>query len=571
MNRYVFVLLGVMVLGMGCVNGDNVMSHHDGAAFAKARKADMDGKGFLTEASARKEIKDTNTSPPEAGIKIEQLNGRRDPSSEASKRVKDQLSGNRAHIDPITDPMFVNANQAILDPAKTLKKQTMVVVDTKDATERTCIETRDEKFKVINYTRAHIHYKKFEVSQFYNHCPSTSSHCGWGKRNDCPNYQRNQSILKPTRHPEADYEEIVITWTTDAHPDFDALFNAGKCRLKKETSKEEGKESRMIPVQYYAKVEILGNTDWVITEIEEHRDERSRLRRPEDFKLDSFEKTQVYTCSYQSPGNTCKVLREQGAIEKESTCVKKMADVCVEWQKVMLVPKPGSTKTETHDLTEGHIEAFNADGRMNDMRYTENTESPEAIARLTALREVGAAMPKINTGDPEALSVFRGEDLRCVTQGGKWSHHGCPGQKGKKDPHEQKLERLETEGKCIKVGSYEKEDDTNIGMAIGQKATVTTFCCFENILSKVLHQGAITQNIKLLGEPKTPNCAALTLGQLQKMNWEAVDFTPFVKEVTSKVNLNPAQVGQRSANTVRAHLDNQMRGAKQQAQRKAGK
>ena len=55
------------------------------------------------------------------------------------------------------------------------------------------------------------------------------------------------------------------------------------------------------------------------------------------------------------------------------------------------------------------------------------------------------------------------------------------------------------------------------------------------------------------------------------MVWERVDFTPFVNEVTSKVNLSAGHVAQRSGETVRAHLDNQMRGAQQQAQMRAGR
>jgi conjugal transfer mating pair stabilization protein TraN len=341
------------------------------------------------------------------------------------------------------------------------------------------------------------------------------------------------------------------------------LFQAGKCRFKKEMPKEEGRDSRMIPVKYYAQVET--REDWNITEIEEHRDERHRLKRPEDFALESFENIQVYVCSYQSSGNTCKSLRQQGAVEKSSTCLERMGNVCVKWQKVYRVPRPGSAKTTIQDVSRGHIEAFNADGRMNDTSYTENREGADAIARLTALRDVGAAMPKLNTGDANALSVFRGEDNRCVSQAG---NNRCPNGKGSKEPGDLVLEQKYNEGKCIRVGIY-TPPTRNFGTMIGQKRTTTTFCCYESILSYVLHKGAIDQGIKSLGSPQSPDCGALTLAQLQRLQWDRVDFTPFVREVTSKVSLNAAEVGGRSATTVRSHLENQMRSQQHQARERA--
>lgn len=572
-NRIVLCVM-MMSVGINSVNGDNVLSHHDGIAFAKEAKkdaedkAESEGKGFLTESSAQDVIEDYSAVLPEDELKPEKINERANPLSEAAMRVRDQLSGSRMVIDPITDPMFVNANKAIANPAETLKKQECVVVDMNEAEEKPCIETRDEEFEVVNSAQIDPYYKRFEVWQFFNHCPNTPSHCGWGKRNDCPNYQRNQSILKPTRRPEADHEEIHgMQWKMDKHPDLDHLLARGKCRLTKEMPKEEGKEARMIPVEFYKKEEVCDQRDWNITKIEEHREERSRLKRPEDFGLESFVKIQVYTCSYQSPGNTCTVLRKQGAIEKISTCIKWIGGVCVEWEKIYTVPKPGSEQTVVHDISEGHIDALNADGALNDTTYAENREGAEAIARLTAVHDVGAAMPKINTGDANALSVFRGNDHRCVSQAG---NNRCPGGNGKKEAGDQALEQKVNEGKCIVIGVYEP-DTQNIGTLIGQKRTTTTYCCYDSVLAKVLHQGAIDQGIKDRGDPKTTTCGALTIAQLQAMVWERVDFTPFVNEVTSKVNLNPVQVGERSGKTVRAHLDNQMRGARQQAQLRAAR
>ena len=512
---------------------------------------------LLSEKTAKDKAKDFPNEPDKINMD-ENHPAHRQHGHFAKDRVSQQLAGPRMTIDPNTDPMFVNANQAVADPDATLLEQKVTFIDDKDYVEKTCIETRDEEFEVINTASIDPYYKHFEVWQFYNHCPN---HRGWGKNiaQGCQTWSRPE-LMHPARNPDADYEETHgMNWKGEQHPDLERLQAAGKCRLKKEMSREEGRASRMIPVEFYKKEET--REDWKIAVIDEPRQGRSRLKRPEDFGVESFVKTQVFICSYHAPGNTCKALRDQGGTELTSTCRQLMGSVCVKWDKVYIVPKVGAVKKMTRTKGNTHQKAFNADGTMNDKTYTDNKEAPEALAKLQAIRDIGAALPKIDTSDPNSLAIFKGQDLRCVTQGGAWSRHGCPGQKGKKEPDEQKLELLDRQGKCIRVGSYD-EKDKNIGTMIGQKRTVTSYCCFETILSKVLHQGAINQGVKSLGEPKSPNCGPLTLGQIQAIDWDRVDFGPFVADMMSRVNLNSGHVAQKSANAVQAHLSNQMEGAK---------
>lgn len=61
--------------------------------------------------------------------------------------------------------------------------------------------------------------------------------------------------------------------------------------------------------------------------------------------------------------------------------------------------------------------------------------------------------------------------------------------------------------------------------------------------------------------PKNPPCQALTLGELQRIDWSRVNFGPFVAEMTSKVNLSAGHIAQKSSATVHAHLSNQMAAA----------
>ena len=541
------------------VHADQTVAYQEGAQQAREMNREkLDGTHLLEENASRhiphfKSVKEEE----------EQTYTSHDYQAMMKDIVKVQLASDRPRIDPNTDPIFVNANRAIANPEETLKKQTVSYVDDKDYEERACIDTRDEEFEVINTARIDPYYKRYEVWQFYNHCPN---HRGWGKSiaQGCVTWQ-NRHNMRVTHNPDADYEEIHgMAWVGDKHPEFDFLISTGKCRLKKEMAKEEGRQSRMIPVEFYKKAETYDTDDCEITKIDEHREGRSRLKRPEDFGVDSFVKIQVFICSYKTPGNTCSFLRSKGGIEQKSTCSERVGDVCVKWRKKYKVPKAGAVKRiKTTDLSEGHVDPFNLDGRMDDKSYVENREAPEAIAKLTALHKVGSALPKIDTGDPNSLSVFNGVANRCVAQAG---NNRCPGGNGTKTAGDLALEKKWNEGKCIRVDSYE-EQNKNIGQMVGQKRTVTTYCCFETILAKVLHQGAIDQGINSFGDPKTTNCNALTLGQLQRMNWDRVDFGPFVAEMTSRVNMSTAHVANKSSVTVRSHLSNQMTAAQSERMR----
>ena len=47
----------------------------------------------------------------------------RQENPDAKERCRDQLAGSRMHIDPNTDPMFVNATRAVDNPDETLKNR----------------------------------------------------------------------------------------------------------------------------------------------------------------------------------------------------------------------------------------------------------------------------------------------------------------------------------------------------------------------------------------------------------------------------------------------------------------
>ena len=290
MNKYSFGFSVIMVSSIGCVNGSDRLSSQEETECASVFNVNASGAHSVTEREEQGGRNDGNDHLPEEGTPFNQFEGSKHPMSGTSQNVNDHENDNRSESDFIIGLMCAPADEAILNLTELLTTHNSIAVDIKEVDKKPYIEIRAEECEVIRYARAHIN--KFEVSQFYNHCPN---HSGWGKRiaQGCQTWQKRH-LLRAMRNPAADYEESVIVWETDAHPGLEALINVEKDCLVKENFLEEGREARMIPVKKYTKVETNEDSDWVITEIEAHREERMRLKRPEDLGLESFVKRQIY-------------------------------------------------------------------------------------------------------------------------------------------------------------------------------------------------------------------------------------------------------------------------------------
>lgn len=480
-------------------------------------------------------------------------------SAEALNQAKDQLKGSRYKIDPNSDPIFKNANHAQENSKEMLDAPEVEEVDESSYQIQECVETRDEEFEMTRMARIDPYYKKFHVYQFFNSCPN---HRGWGKRIVEGCIARKQThLFGLQRRQDLDYMEIHgMEWLEEDHPDLDDWISLGKCRLKEERSISD-QTPRMIDIHHFQKAETMENHDWNITPLDRLEGEtNSVLRSPQDFGVQGFSKTQVYTCSMTSfSSNTCKLLRERGGIEVSSRCIEEIKGVCTTWSKTYKVPSTTQRKIKKKSTFETS-KIVNLEGELNPQSLEENTESVEAIAQLAAVKDSLKAMqkPGVDTGqDAAQLSVFNGQDLRCVTQGGRWSHHGCPGQRGQKTGDEQKLEILHREGKCILIGSYD-DGKSNAGTMAGQKRTVTTYCCYESVLAKIFHESAIGQGLKSKGSAQSPHCGMLTLDTLQKLDWKRMDLEPFVRSSLSNLTQSPSSLTQKSTQKIQDHIQHQM-------------
>jgi conjugal transfer mating pair stabilization protein TraN len=93
---------------------------------------------------------------------------------------------------------------------------------------------------------------------------------------------------------------------------------------------------------------------------------------------------------------------------------------------------------------------------------------------------------------------------------------------------EQLLASSRSKNLCVYVG---KEKIKSLGVTTVVKHH---FCCFGNMLDKVVQVQGRKQLGLNFGSGGSPNCRGLTLEEMQRIDWEQVDFTEFIEDFKGK-------------------------------------
>lgn len=167
------------------------------------------------------------------------------------------------------------------------------------------------------------------------------------------------------------------------------------------------------------------------------------------------------------------------------------------------------------------------DGNCVDKSYETNGEMMDSVSRLYA-----AKMCK-----PDKLgnfNLFKGTDMHCSKKpvgymnccgigGDGWG--GSLGAGCSKDEHllvEQRQKNL-----CVYVGKV------TTGTAPFH-VNKHHFCCFGNMLDKVIQIQGRAQLGKNFGTGSNPDCRGLTLEEIQKIDFNKIDFTEFIEDFKAK-------------------------------------
>ena len=175
--------------------------------------------------------------------------------------------------------------------------------------------------------------------------------------------------------------------------------------------------------------------------------------------------------------------------------------------------------------------------------YQKNNDIGEAISGLKIAEE----MLRGFRGEFQAQAglFFGGKAMQCTAK----PKNCCANEKGfwRKmtgcREEEQQLAVQLKSGNCHLVGRYRIKKSTLQKIGHVEKEG---YCCFQSKLSRIIQEGARQQLPTLhWGSAETPYCRALTVAEIQSLDWSKIDFSEIAKDILEKaqnINLDPNQL-----------------------------
>lgn len=247
---------------------------------------------------------------------------------------------------------------------------------------------------------------------------------------------------------------------------------------------------------------------------------------------DCWEEEAVYQCRTHQE-DTCKSLLQEGCAQIGSKCLVEEGQGsdkrCLKWE-------------QTYDCYEGDqklagsslsgAKPFCLDGDCAEQGWAPNQDMADSLSKLAIFSKMKGDM------DARANTVFKGTGRGCsrsltgfkdCCKMGGWGKSiglaGC-------DDEARQLAEHRAANKCILVGTYCAEK--KLGVCIRKK---TNFCCYESKLARIIHEQGKAQLGLSFGSPEHPQCQALTLDQLTKIDFSKVDFSELFEELFSKTKI----------------------------------
>lgn len=280
--------------------------------------------------------------------------------------------------------------------------------------------------------------------------------------------------------------------------------------------------------------------------------------RGPDIKESCFEYGYVKTCNYPSKDNCDKYAHCYAVADREcllrdslSNCVNLKREFCCKsWQystkedneaRVDLVEKDG------HDgIVCNNIPCI--DGNCVDKSYLTNGEMMDCVSKLYTASHM---KPDKNHN----FNLFPGFATHCSKKAVGYSnccpntHKGWGKQIGARcSKEENDLMNLRSKNLCIDVGKQNK--------GIMKTIVKHHFCCFSNMLEKVVQVGGRKQLGLDFGSGSSPNCRGLTLDEIKRLDFSQIDFSDFINELMVKFTgtykkPNPGEIGA----TIESHMN----------------
>lgn len=265
------------------------------------------------------------------------------------------------------------------------------------------------------------------------------------------------------------------------------------------------------------------------------RGETRNINGKEVYK-DCWKWDRKYNCRTDTLVNECKILKEQGCTEKDRECIHTEDGRCEHY--VVKYDCENKTKQEIDCVAS----RFCVGEVCEKQKRNINTNLGLAASYLGVLSQVqkdgescGCNKEKdpgciLQNIDNEKCQLFNGEKYICQRITGQYN---CCSQKGLVKElvgcsAKEKELALKNKGKlCHFVGAWR-------GKGLERFITKKSFCCFHSPLARIIQeQGRVQLGIGW-GGSKNPDCRALTLSEIQKIDFSKIDFGEMYEDLQNR-------------------------------------
>jgi hypothetical protein len=208
-------------------------------------------------------------------------------------------------------------------------------------------------------------------------------------------------------------------------------------------------------------------------------------------------------------------------IKKEFSCERNETDV-IDIETVQFKPV---SKNEASKLVCMNIGCI--DGNCVDKTSDINNEMMDSVSKLQAASRMK---------DHINMSVFTGKAQHCNQHAA--GYYDCCKTDGwgkylgaKCSADEKQLSERRKQNKCVYVG---KQNVKRAGVTV---VTKNHWCCFSNILEKIVQVQGRQQLGQTFGSGGSPDCRGLTFDELTKINFDKIDFSEFHADILKRMKL----------------------------------
>jgi type-F conjugative transfer system mating-pair stabilization protein traN len=214
---------------------------------------------------------------------------------------------------------------------------------------------------------------------------------------------------------------------------------------------------------------------------------------------------------------------------------------------------------QTTAKTNGYIcgdKFFCSDGSCADVEGGVNSDFGHVVSQLATLAQAGKDVGL----DPEHLKAFSGKPMFCRKSGfgfsdcckdSGWGHKAGL---AKCNSEENALGKAKEKKLVVYVGTFCSKKVAKV--CVQRKAG---YCVFDNKLARIIqYQGRSGQLGIGFGGASSPDCRGITVDELQKIDFNAMDYSDFYDELNERANLpDREQIMEHMKNSIVEQLQNQ--------------